>query len=197
MMRLFTAAFSVALLSHAAARVTPQFSTDTSIFQPSTRADVKDNVVDHQADNIFMRQEIAFFDDDTASAGDWATFTNKGGALVCAMAGTDRTAGILLKDTRTPPSAASVWTGDLRQELIEWYWHDLDASSKTCQINEFWELSHAMQSLGLDGRPKANDGDNECFRIEHWDSKKEDKGQRVPAINQWYKVSGANYRVSF
>jgi hypothetical protein len=72
----------------------------------------------------------------------------------------------------------------------------VDTSSKACQTNEFWKLSYAMQVLGLDGRPKASGGDNECFRIEHWDPQKYENKNKVPAINQWYKVADTYYRVS-
>jgi hypothetical protein len=194
-MRFSIVAVTVALLCHATARVHPSHSTDHTNTQQPARAEVEENGVEGYG-SIFTRQEPAFFDDDLASAEDFKKATDKGGALTCAMAGTDRTAGLMLKDTRTPPSAASVWTGDLRQELSTWYWHSVDTSSKACQINEFWKLSYAMQVLGLDGKPTANGGDNECFRIEHWDPQKYENDKKVPAINQWYIVGDRDYRVS-
>lgn len=38
----------------------------------------------------------------------------KGEHLICLMQATDKGAGLLLGDTREPPSAASKWTGDLK-----------------------------------------------------------------------------------
>jgi hypothetical protein len=195
-MRFFIVVVTISLLSYATARVPPPLSTTHSNSKQAAHVEIEENDVGDQGNGIFKRQEPAFFGDDLASAEDFKKAADKGGALMCAMAGTDRIAGLMLKDMRTPPSAASVWTGDLRQELSTWYWHDMDTSSKACQINDFWKLSYAMQVLALDGTPKANGGDNECFRIEHWDPQKKDKGQMVPAINQWYKVGDTDYRVS-
>jgi hypothetical protein len=61
-----------------------------------------------------MRPATAFWDDDFASPADFQKAADKGGALICALLGSDRTAGLLLKDKRNPPSAASIWTGDLK-----------------------------------------------------------------------------------
>jgi hypothetical protein len=57
-----------------------------------------------------------------------------------------------------------------------------------------------MQSLGLDGRPTTEGGDNQCYRIEHWDPESRDaEGNQIPTIHQWYNVPGNSkqYRVSF
>lgn len=142
------------------------------------------------------RLEMAFWDDDVASDADWDKYIHKGGALMCGLVGSDRTAGRLIKDTRNPPLAASVWSGNLKQELYDWYWREMNPSSKGCQLGG-WEFSGMLNALGLSEKEKAKGGNNQCSRIEHWDANKEDdKGHQVPAINQWYKVGDTDYRVS-
>lgn len=138
-----------------------------------------------------------FFDDDTASPEDWTTYTLKGGALMCGLAGTDEEAGQLLNDLREPPSAESQWTGDLKQEMYEWYWHDVNPATYTCKLTDHWNIGYAMRSLGLNGKPKTEGGDNTCYRVEHWDPDKQENGMQTPAINQWYKVGNGEkeYRV--
>ncbi|KAL5115490.1 hypothetical protein ACEQ8H_006631 [Pleosporales sp. CAS-2024a] len=140
--------------------------------------------------------QTAFWDDDVASAADWDTYTLKGGALMCAMAASDGTAGLLIKDRRNPPSAASVWAGSLRQELSTWYWREMSPSSKGCHLDAYWEISATLKALGLNGKPASAGGDNVCSRIEHWDAEREENGKLVPAINQWYKVDGIDYRAT-
>jgi hypothetical protein len=55
-------------------------------------------------------------------------------------------------------------------------------SSKGCKLVEYWQFSAALQALGL-----AENG--VCMRVEHWDMEvKDEQGNRVPAINQWYEV---------
>lgn len=134
--------------------------------------------------------------DDQASAIDWATYTNKGGALTCGLLATDQSAGQLLRDARTPPSAASLWCGDLKQELSTWYWHVNGRPNYSCKLDDYWYIASAVRSLGLDGQPVEEGGDNACYRIEHWDQNREEGGMQAPAINQWYSVDGKEYRVS-
>jgi hypothetical protein len=55
-----------------------------------------------------------------------------------------------------------------------------------------------MRALGLDGRPTSEGGDNKCYRIEHCDPESRDnKGNQIPAIHQWYTVYDMQYHVSF
>ncbi|KAH6644834.1 hypothetical protein C7974DRAFT_420258 [Boeremia exigua] len=138
----------------------------------------------------------AFFDDDSASDDDWQKFTHKGGALMCALNGDDEAAGVLMGDTRTPPSAASPWTGDLKQQLAAWKWTEIDPSSYSCKMDEHWKIPAAMKALGLNGKPQSEGGDNVCHRVEHWDPSLTVDGQRVPAINQWYNVEGTEYQAT-
>ncbi|EMD94635.1 hypothetical protein COCC4DRAFT_147813 [Bipolaris maydis ATCC 48331] len=133
----------------------------------------------------------AFWDDDYASPSEWATYTTKGGALMCGLTGSDETAGSLLQDTRNPRSAASPFTSDLKSELSAWHWRSVNPSSFSCSFSTHWGFPHAMRSLGLSGTSATQGGDNHCYRIEHWEPDMQDEhGNQVPAINQWYSVPG-------
>lgn len=115
---------------------------------------------------------------------------------MCGLNGNDENAGEQMGDKRTPPSAASPWTGDLKQELATWKWSEVDPSTYSCKMDDHWKMSSAMEALGLNGKPRSEGGDNVCFRVEHWDPKAVKDGQRIPAINQWYNVDGTDYQVS-
>jgi hypothetical protein len=195
-MWLFSATFAVAILSCATAGVVPQLNAHHSITRSQTRAYVQSHEANTLARRLLTPPAIAFWDEETASAADFEKFVNKGGALMCDLLGTDHSAGHLMQDKRTPPSAARSWSSDLRQELRDWCWHDVDTSSKACQIDDFWKLTNTMQALGLDGKPKSNGGDIACYNVQHWDPSKQENGRQVPAINQWYTVGDTNYRVS-
>ena len=142
-----------------------------------------------------LRPAQGFDTDETASEADWIKFSNKGGALMCGLLGTDETAGQQLRDTRSPPSAASEWRGDLKQELSTWYWRERDPTRSGCEMDEFWQIPTVMKALGLNARPASEGGDNACFRVEHWDPNKEENGRQVPPIDQWYQVGDKMYRV--
>lgn len=138
-----------------------------------------------------------FFDDDYASEEDWKRYTSKGHTLMCALASNDENAGKIIGDTRNPPSAASEFQGTLEQEMKDYYWHDTNPSTYSCKLDTHWKMSYAMQSLGLNGKPVSENGDIQGYRTEHWDPDKEDdNGNRIPAINQWYKVGNKELRVS-
>ncbi|KAJ8107057.1 hypothetical protein OPT61_g9127 [Boeremia exigua] len=136
-----------------------------------------------------------FEGDEFASDADWQKFTNKGGTLMCGLDGNDEEAGLLMDDKRVPPSAASLWTGDLRQELTTWGWTEIDSSGYACDLDEYWHMTSMMEALDLNAKPQSNGGDNVCYRVEHWNPKQVKDGQRVPAINQWYNVDGTDYQV--
>jgi hypothetical protein len=137
------------------------------------------------------RPKITFWDDDYATQQDWDEYAYKGGALMCGLEGDDETAGGQMKDTRTPPSARTQFNGDLKTELQNCYWRDTNPSTFSCRLAEHWHFPNVMRSLGLDGRPASEGGDNTCYRVEHWDpEKRDDKGNQVAAINQWYNVPG-------
>jgi hypothetical protein len=131
------------------------------------------------------RPTVAFWDDDYASEKNWDKYTHKGGALICGLEGSDKTAGGHMGDKRTPPSARTQFNGGLETELQNWYWRHINPSSFSCRLAEHWHLPHAMQSLGLDGRPASEGGDNTCYRVEHRNPE-----NSAATINQWYKVPG-------
>ena len=117
---------------------------------------------------------------------------------MCGLKASDQTAGLLLQDTRTPPSTASRFTGKFKQTLATWHWRHVSPASFSCSFSTHWELPNAMRSLGLSGTSVADGGDNTCYQIEHWDPEMGDEhGNQIPAVNQWYSVPGVerNYRV--
>jgi hypothetical protein len=48
-----------------------------------------------------------------AEQATWDKYAARGGQLMCAMRKSDKYAGTVMEDTRVPPSAESIWTGDL------------------------------------------------------------------------------------
>ncbi|KAF1914819.1 hypothetical protein BDU57DRAFT_596691 [Ampelomyces quisqualis] len=131
-----------------------------------------------------MPAATSFWADDFASPAAFTHFASKGGALVCAMCASDHKAGILLRDARSPASAASLWTADLAGALYEWYWRAVAPSSTASRLIEYWQIGSALRALGLGGG-------GTCVRLEHWDAGLEDGARRtVPAVNQWYEVAG-------
>jgi hypothetical protein len=134
-----------------------------------------------------------FFDEDLASDAKWAKYTFKGGALMCGLNGDDLTAGHQINDPRNPPSAASVWTGDLRQELRDWYWREMTPRSNGCNFDGFWKIGNTLRALGLSTQ---DGGVNACHKIVHFDpEKKEERGGMVPVIGQRYDRNGREMRV--
>ncbi|KAF1937969.1 hypothetical protein EJ02DRAFT_411304 [Clathrospora elynae] len=128
--------------------------------------------------------------DNMASDEDRTKCTNKGAALMRCLAASDQTAGNLMGDKRIPPSAASQFHGDLKQELQNWYWRERNPTSGR-RTAEWWQFPRAMQALGLNLTPTTQGGDNATHRVEHWDREmRDEKGNQVLAINQWYNVPG-------
>lgn len=194
-MKLYDTAIAAAVICSVSGRAfnTHYPSTDVSYLLP----DSDDPYAKLSTPSLSFANPAHGFDgDDIADDEDWAKYTSKGGALMCGLRGTDQTAGSLMNDRRNPPSAASIWNGDLRQELHTWYWRHIDPATYSCKINDHWNFASALKSLGLNGKPTAEGGDNTCFRVEHWDPSKQENGHQVPAINQWYKVGDKEYRVS-
>jgi hypothetical protein len=196
-MRLFTATLILVVSAFATASIALPPNAIVDKIQQAPRPNIRREEGDGSSGSASLRRpDTGFWDDDYATDADWDKYIHKGGALMCALVGSDQTAGRQIKDTRNPPSAASIWSGDLKQELRNWYWREMTPSSKGCQLAG-WEFGAMLRSLGLSEEEKSDDGDNQCFRIEHWDvGKEDDKGKQVPAINQWYKVGGTDYRVS-
>jgi hypothetical protein len=195
-MRILTVVFMVAPTRVVTARVIHPTQVPNSIPQVPLQVDIMGNDGATRLIRNLLLPATAFRGDDLANPADWETFSLKGSALMCALEGTDQTAGRLIKDTRNPPSAATSWSSDLKQELHDWYWRELNPTSKGGQLDDYWKFAGMMQALGLNGKSTSTGGDNACYRIEHWDPDKEENGNQVLAINQWYHVGGHNYRVS-
>jgi hypothetical protein len=138
-----------------------------------------------------------FLDDDLASVGDWTKYANKGGALMCALEGSDLTAGGLIGDRRNPPSGASLWIGDLRQQMRDWYWHDTTVSAHGCEFDTFWNFGALFRALGLSTKAQSAGGDNVCYKTVHWDPDRNGPdGSRLPIILQWYERGEKQFQVS-
>jgi hypothetical protein len=61
------------------------------------------------------RPHIAGYDPAViADQATWDKYAARGGQLMCVMRRSDKYAGTVMKDTRVPPSAESVWTDDLK-----------------------------------------------------------------------------------
>lgn len=82
------------------------------------------NAVD-KLTSLSLVPEVAGLDFDPKNYADadmWNLYADvKGEHLVCLMQATDKGAGFLIEDKRTPPSAASPWTGDLKSEQLQRY----------------------------------------------------------------------------
>jgi hypothetical protein len=189
-----SAATLVSLL--AAGGTTSQIHTSSDATQRAFTLNISSQEESVSPRRSLLHPATAFWDDDLASARDRDKVTHKGGALICGLEGTDRTAGRQLKDLRNPPSAASPWPDDLKQELIDWYWHEVTPTTKGCKLDDYWKFPATMQALGLNGKCRSEGGHNVCYRVEHWDANKQENGIQVPAINQWYKIGDSSYRVS-
>lgn len=189
---IYTCASSFFLLvSYAAGRHVP-------IIPPDHALTSHNNSLDVISEKIHLPPVETGFDDwDVSSDADWELYTRKGGALMCGLLGTDQTAGRLLNDKRTPPSAASAWQGDLKEELSWWYWHDVTSVRDKCDFNDYFEFPFAMKSLGLNGISSLQGGDNVCYHVEHCDRNLKKDGESVPSANQWYDVGEKSYRVRY
>lgn len=64
------------------------------------------------------RRALVFNPNDIASDAVWQRYIEKGEFYQCLFECTDRLAGKGLQDTRTPPSAESIWQGDLVSESL-------------------------------------------------------------------------------
>ncbi|KAF1851022.1 uncharacterized protein K460DRAFT_271378 [Cucurbitaria berberidis CBS 394.84] len=150
-------------------------------------------------DNTLPLHSLDYSPDILADQVTWDRFVLKGGALVCAMRNSDKLAGEWLNDVRDPPSAASVWQGDLKPELKKWGWNDVMSNKMLCSFDNdgFWELESTFRGLGLNPHPVSEGGHNECYRIEHWQPNlKDDNDRMVPPADQTYKVGEKRYRAT-
>jgi hypothetical protein len=150
----------------------------------------------------------------------WITYVAKGDHLNCIMEATDASAGFLVQDTRTPPSAASRWSGDLKraktnlvsphtltsqlEELSRWGWHESEYDKGWECDFERMRLAKVFKGLGLNAKPKYEDdgdpagGDNDCFSITHFDKNdsKEDEDENEDEFPQMKPVYEQKYNVN-
>ncbi|KAK3214076.1 hypothetical protein GRF29_28g1908730 [Pseudopithomyces chartarum] len=128
-----------------------------------------------------------------ASDGTWSKFKCKGEQLMQAMKGSDQEAAKIMN----LPAAQSVWSGDLKGELLQWGYVEGHASYINCDLKGYWAVESACIALGLDTRPKLMGGPNICYNFLHWDpNKKDGKGTPIPNTKQTYNVGGKEYRVT-
>lgn len=66
---------------------------------------------------LYPRHRQWYDPDVLADQTTWDRYVSKGRALMCAMRNSDKFAGEMLNDARSPASAASVWQGDLTREF--------------------------------------------------------------------------------
>ncbi|KAI8936195.1 hypothetical protein NX059_006626 [Plenodomus lindquistii] len=138
----------------------------------------------------------------------WKQYVAKGEHLICLMQATDAGAGYLIEDKRSPPSAASRWTGDLKSELATWGWHynDWDRGYECDYARQ--GLAIAFAGMGLNAFPAINDegdpagGNNECISITHYDENdvidpNDEWGQMKDVKDQHYTVDGKQYTVNW
>ncbi|CAO2649457.1 Nn.00g068420.m01.CDS01 [Neocucurbitaria sp. VM-36] len=191
-----------ALVSHRILTIAELSKADTGTFNPSPPSpkgiDRHYRVDALHGDSIRLRPRD-FDPDEPADQETWEYFVLKGGALMCAMRNSDKFAGEWLNDARTPPSAASVWQGDLKQELTQWGWNDLLPLDSLCSYGNdgYWELEEAFKNLGLNPHDVSKGGHNECYRIEHWNPNLRDANNRlVPAEKQEYRIGERRYRAT-
>ncbi|KAH7388645.1 hypothetical protein BKA66DRAFT_511037 [Pyrenochaeta sp. MPI-SDFR-AT-0127] len=146
----------------------------------------------------------------------WKEFVEKkGDHLVCLMQATDKGAGYLEEDKRKPPSVASPWNGDLKNEMALWGWHEAESFEKDYECDfERRKLEVAFKGLGLNARAKyewddekdvykPGDGHNDCISVIHYnendyeDPKPEDHKDKEPEmkniVKQKYKVKDKEY----
>ncbi|PVH95963.1 hypothetical protein DM02DRAFT_689119, partial [Periconia macrospinosa] len=152
-------------------------------FQKSLRT--TDDARNHTV-NLAARYEPDSLADDAL----WERVSCKGGHLVAAMKESDEEAGIRIQDTRNPPSAASLWQGDLKEDLRKWFWHDFQEDDDVIRgdHNGYWHVEGAIRALKLNGDPGA---DNVPFAVYH-----EDKNSKTPITQQTYNVDGHEYRAT-
>ncbi|KAJ4356279.1 uncharacterized protein N0V89_004310 [Didymosphaeria variabile] len=140
------------------------------------------------------------FDADTlASDKEWKAAVCRGGQLIDSMLASDEEAGRNIQNTKQahPASARSEWQGDLKQELRTWGWHDFYSSSAHADMDH-WQVSSVVEALGINGKPKAEGGNNVPYDVQHWDpDAKDEKGNDINKRNQKYKVDDKEYRVGF
>lgn len=152
----------------------------------------------HDTTSSIKRTIVRRFTDlDEASDEDFSKIANKGGALMCAIEGSNQTAGRQINDKHNPPSGASVFTGDLTQAMRDWYWNEAIPRAHSCEFDTFWQMPAAFGALGLSTKSTSLGGDNVCYKAVQWDPNRTGPdGNRVPVVSQWYENGGKQYQAT-
>ncbi|CAE7012111.1 hypothetical protein P3342_003555 [Pyrenophora teres f. teres] len=155
-------------------------------------AALKDWLLDHPPAPRLDRRG-AFDPSRYADQATWDKYIKKGDRLLCLMAASDRAAGYLEQDPRDPPSAASKWIGDIRNELEMWYWHEAYVEVDWDCDFEAAGLKTAFDGLELNSLPLHDGdgnpiGDNNCWAIHHYDDNSDED-----IVNQKYMANGKEY----
>lgn len=126
----------------------------------------------------------------------WNKHIRKGNSLMCAMCGTDAGAGWQAGDTRTPPSAASIWVNF--NDMVDWYWWEAGHNPSICDMAMYWGMRTTFQGLKINPKSKKAGGNLQCFQIRHRNEKaKYPDGKCKEALAQSYVVGGKMYHVCF
>ncbi|KZM22752.1 hypothetical protein ST47_g6100 [Ascochyta rabiei] len=137
---------------------------------------------------------------DIASDEAWNKYKAKGLYYGCLLDMSNESAGKAMKDLRIPPSAESVWQGDLRNEIHKWGWHkayympEVNCDFRDDPTMGTNRIGTALSALGLSPLPASAGGDNECYSIEHFDETlMEDEDDEIPIDEQYYNINGLDY----
>ncbi|KAJ4342391.1 hypothetical protein N0V87_001009 [Didymella glomerata] len=133
-----------------------------------------------------------------ASDGLWDKHQKKGDHYQCLFAADDEAAGRLVEDTRTPPSAQSVWKGNMYAEREIWNWHQNYFDEDNCNAEDL-HLKDAFEAIGLSTECLEEDGHNQGWSLGHYDEFREDPdagpyGGMLDIIKQTYQVGPKTYK---
>lgn len=159
-----------------------------------------------------------FYDpNNLASDSLWGRYQRKGAHYQCLFTADDRGAGRLVEDTRTPPSAQSIWKGSMSSEYQScrcsssslthltaerrtWNWHENYFDDDNCNVEQL-HLKFAFDELRIDTMCVEDGGHNEGWSLGHYDDKRMDPAEENPfafflePIQQIYEAEGKIYKV--
>ncbi|KAJ4380520.1 hypothetical protein N0V86_003877 [Didymella sp. IMI 355093] len=141
-----------------------------------------------------------YYDSDSlTSDGLWNKYQRKGEHYQCLFTAEDEGAGQLIEDTRTPPSAQSIWKGSMYVERRTWNWHENHFDEDNCNFDEL-HLKDAFDALMINTMCKENGGHNEGWALGHYDEYRNDPAETNPfaffmePIKQTYAAEGKTYK---
>ncbi|KAL1654514.1 hypothetical protein SLS61_002702 [Didymella pomorum] len=122
----------------------------------------------------------------------------KGDHYQCLFVADDEGAGQLVGDTRTPPSAQSIWKGNMYAERELWNWHQNYFDKDDCDI-QYLHLVDAFKVIGLSTECEEEGGHNNDWSLGHYDEFRVDPdsghyGGILPIIKQAYQVGATTYK---